>query len=273
MVTLSSTCISCAADQTCPPAARSSGLVVAIDDHLDLTLDEGTRLKLAGIDPPQPTPDDPDLDTRVRGELAGWLLGQEVAYMAAEPGRDRWGRLVAFAWAPAPQPADGQSRPPLSVGEALIDAGLARYEPSPAAHPCRSALLAAEASARAARLGLWADPYYAVIEAGARERFSDKAGSSIIVEGRVAGISARGGRLTFYLGPRKGLEISVTLLPSSSKAFEAAYASLAGLSGERVRVRGLLNTRFGPQIEISSPDAVEVTGQSEGAAVLAPPGQ
>lgn len=265
--------ISQAADGACEGEATLRAYVLGIDEHLDLTLDDGTRLKLAGIEPPRPTPGDPGLDARVQGELAGWLLGQEIAYRLAEPGKDRWGRHIAFAYA-----ADAQAQEPLEarrlpVNEALIDAGLARYEPSAAARPCRSMLLAAEKGARAERLGLWADPYYAIIEAGAREGLSERAGSIVIVEGPVTGLSTRGLRITLFLGPRKGLDFSVTLSPPNRKAFETAYASLAGLAGRRVRVRGFLDTRFGPHVEISSPDAVEVAEQNDDAAAVAPPGR
>jgi hypothetical protein len=151
----------------------------------------------------------------------------------------------------------------LPVGEALIDAGLARYEPSVAALPCRSVLLAAEAGARASGLGLWADPYYAIIAAADRPSFAEKAGSSVIVEGRITGIASRRPRITLYFGPRQGGDFSVTILPRNSKTFEAAYSSLAGLTGQTVRVRGLLDTRFGPQIEISDPDEVEAARQGQ----------
>jgi hypothetical protein len=157
------------------------------------------------------------------------------------------------------------------VGEALIDAGLARYEPSAAARACRSALLAAEAGARASGLGLWADPYYAIIAAADRLSFAEKAGSSVIVEGRITGIASRRPRITLYFGPRQGWDFSVTILPRNSKTFEAAYASLAGLTGQTVRVRGLLDTRFGPQIEIADPDEVEAAGQGQDAAAPGSP--
>jgi Staphylococcal nuclease homologue len=176
------------------------------------------------------------------------------------------GRVVAFVFAFGPGPVNG------SVGEALIDAGLARYEPSAAARPCRSVLLAAEAAARASGLGLWADPYYAIVAAADRLAFAEKAGSPVIVEGRVTGIASRGPRITLTFGPRQGWDFSVTILPRNSKLFEAAYARLAGLTGQIVRVRGLLDTRFGPQIELSDPDEVETAEQGEDATAPGSPG-
>jgi hypothetical protein len=112
----------------------------------------------------------------------------------------------------------------LPVGEALIDAGLARYEPSAAARSCRASLLAAEAGARAAGLGLWADPYYAVIVAADRpsfaETFAEKTGTAVIVEGRITSIADQRPHIMLYFGPRQGWDFSVTVLPRNSKAFE-----------------------------------------------------
>ncbi len=253
-----------AADGLCPGDGGTSGRVISADERLELTLENGSRLKIAGVDPPRPTPGGPDLDFRARDRLALWLVGQEILFRPLEPGPDRWGRIVAFVFAVAPGSPNGPGPAHLPVGEALIDAGLARYEPSAAARPCRSALLAAEGGARASGIGLWADPYYAIIAAD-HQSFADKAGSSVIVEGRITGIASRRPRITLYFGPRRGADFSVTILPRNSKAFEAAYSSLAGLTGQTVRVRGLLDTRFGPQIEISDPDDVEAAGQDAAA--------
>lgn len=66
-----------------------------------------------------------------------------------------------------------------------------------------------------------------------------------------------------YFGPRQGWDFSVAIVPHSSKGYAAAHAAVASLTGRLVRVRGLLDTRFGPQIEISSPDEIEVIGESQ----------
>jgi hypothetical protein len=180
------------------------------------------------------------------------------------------GARPAFVFAAAPGQANGPEKASLPVGEALIDAGLARYEPSAAAHPCRASLLAAEAGARAAGLGLWADPYYAVIAAADRPSFAEKTGTAVIVEGRITSIADQRPRIMLYFGPRQGWDFSVTVLPRNSKAFDAAYAALVALAGRAVRVRGLLDTRFGPQIELSNPDDIEMIGQEEDAQAASP---
>jgi len=265
LLALACQCGMLAAAELCPSQGSSRGKVASINERLELTLEGGLQLKIAGVDPPRPTPGDPDLDVRARDRLAQWLTGQEIVFRPLESGLDRWGRLPAFVFAPVADPANGPEKASLPVGEAILDAGLARYEPSAAARPCRASLLAAEATARAAGLGLWADPYYAVIAAADRPSIAEKTGTAVIVEGRITGIANRRPRIMLYFGPRQSWDFSVANFPRNSKAFEADYATLAALKGRMVRVRGLLDTRFGPQIEISNPDDIEVIGQEQDA--------
>ena len=259
-----------AAAGLCPADGSRRGKVASVNERLELTLVDGLQLKIAGVDPPRPTPGNSELDILARDRLAQWLVGQEIAFRPLEPGIDRWGRTPAFVFAPRQEPAKAPERPSLPVGEALLDAGLARYEPGPAARPCKAPLLAAEAAARAAGLGLWADPYYAVIAAADRPSFAEKVGTAVIVEGRITAIADRRPRIMLYFGPRQGWDFSVTLFQRNGKAFDGTYAALAALNGRTVRVRGLLDTRFGPQIEISDPDEIEVI-ENQRDAEAAPP--
>ena len=101
------------AQQLCPIEGNASGRVVSVDERLDLTLEDGTRLKIAGIDPARPTPDNPDLDGRARENLANWLIGQSVKFRPLQPGQDRWGRVIAMVFAPLPGSARRSLTPAL----------------------------------------------------------------------------------------------------------------------------------------------------------------
>jgi hypothetical protein len=116
-----------------PEPRGTQGKVTSVNERLEL-------LKIAGVDPPRPTPGDPDLDVRARDRLAQWLIGQEIVFRPLEPGLDRWGRLPTFVFASVADQANGPEKASLPVGEAILDAGLARYEPSAAARPCRASL-------------------------------------------------------------------------------------------------------------------------------------
>jgi hypothetical protein len=76
----------------------------------------------------------------------------------------------------------------IGVAEAILDAGLARYRPDAAAHPCRDLLLAAEAEARAGKTGLWDDPFYEVLAAGDRAVFASSRKAMVLVEGIVTSL-------------------------------------------------------------------------------------
>jgi endonuclease YncB( thermonuclease family) len=246
-----------AAAGLCPADGSHRDKVTSVNERLELTLVDGLQLKITGVDPPRPTPGNSELDILARDRLAQWLVGQDITFRPLEPGIDRWGRTPAFVFAPLQEAAKAPEQPFLPVGEALLNAGLARYESGPAARACKASLLADEAAARAAGLGLWADPYYAVIAAADRPSFAEKVGTAVIVEGRITAIADRRPRIMLYFGPRQGWDFSVTIFQRQN-AFDGAYATLAALSGRMVRVRGLLDTRFGPQIEISDPDEIEV---------------
>jgi hypothetical protein len=236
---------------TCTPEGTVSAALTSVNERLELVLADGKVLTIAGIDPPGPTPDDPALDLSGGKKATAWFAGRDILYRPLSSRADRWGRIPALAF------LSGQ-KAPVSIGEALIEAGLARFIPQPGTSPCRSALLEAEARARSARLGLWTDPYYAVLSATDREAFDEKAATNIIIEGDVRGISEGPYRTNLYFGPRRGYDLSVTILPRNIMLFEAAGLKPSDLDGRKIRVRGLLDLRFGPQIEVSSPDEVEL---------------
>lgn len=240
--------ITCAMDQAVRAEVRS------IDDRLDLTLADGTILKLAGIEPPAPTPDDPALDQAAGTRLSAWLAGREVWFRALDDRKDRWGRMPALVFAEGGAPG----APLLSVATAVLDAGLGRFAPVAVARPCRAELLAADASARRAKLGIWADPYYAPIPASDREALVERTGTSVVVEGAPIGVEAGRFRTTLWFGSWRRRDFSVTISQRDVEIFRQAGIDLDGLKGKVMRVRGLLDTRFGPQIEISTPDEIEI---------------
>jgi endonuclease YncB( thermonuclease family) len=257
------------ADEGCasvpPPAdpggrgnlAAGTGRVKTVSERLELTLEDGRLLKVSGLDPPRPTPDNPDLDIDSSVKLAGWVVGKDVAFRLLDARPDRWGRLAAEVFAPM----DASTSPARPLAQTAIEAGLARFEPGAAARPCRTELLAAEARARAAALGLWADPYYAIIAASYHGAFAERAGTSVVVEGRVIGVDQGAYRTMLLFGPRRGWDFSVTILQRNTKIFSAAEFDFNSFKGRMIRVRGLLDMRFGPQVKVSNPDEIEAITQ------------
>jgi endonuclease YncB( thermonuclease family) len=242
------------ASGACSRENTARAIVADIDSNLDIALTDGRILSLAGLDPARDTPDHPRLAADARDKIAAWLDGREVAFRALADKPNRFGRIPARLFAAPPGTSAGGE---IGVAEAILDAGLARYRPDAAAHPCRELLLAAESEARAAKTGLWADPFYAVLPAGDRAGFTETRTGMVLVEGKVEGLGETGSRLYLNFGPRRG-DFAITLPKRDASAFENAGIKVRELVGRRVRARGLLDRGFGPQMEISNPDGLEL---------------
>ena len=242
----------------CSSAGTESAKVAKIDEGLDITLQDGRSLHLAGLDPPLPTHDHPDLASKAQNALAQHL-GAGISFVPS-PAPDRWGRLPAFVFI-----QDQPGEAPQSLAKALLAQGFARFMPTLEARPCRAEFLAAEEVAREAHLGLWRDPSYAVLEATDRAAFDDKGATNVIVEGRLLSVTSNTFRTTLAFSPRPERGFAVTVLQRNLAIFERSGLSFRALIGQRLRIRGLLDLRFGPQIEISSPDDIEriSDGQSQ----------
>ncbi|MGA3301837.1 MAG: thermonuclease family protein [Methylovirgula sp.] len=243
----------------CPSAGTQSAKVAKIDEGLDITLQDGRSLHLAGLDPPLPTHDHPDLALKAQNALAGHV-GAGITFVPLSYAPDRWGRLPAFVFV-----QDKPGEVPQSLAQALLAQGLARFMPALEARPCRADFLAAEETARDAHLGLWRDPFYAVLDATDRAAFDDKGATNVIVEGRLLSVTSNPFRTTLAFSPRPERGFAVTLQQRNLAIFERSGLSFRALIGQRLRIHGLLDLRFGPQIEISSPDELELIsdGQSQ----------
>jgi hypothetical protein len=122
------------------------------------------------------------------------------------------------------------------------------------ASPCSGELLDCEKAAREAELGLWADPYYEVLNAekdalAYRGRFA-------LVEGKVAFVRESGPTIYVNFGRRRIGDITVTILKRNERSFAAAGLDLRSLAGRRIRDRGAWWKRA--WIEAERPEQVEM---------------
>jgi hypothetical protein len=254
------------ADESCSPAGAERVVLAGVEKRLELRLGDGRLLRLAGLDPALPTPSAPDRDEEARKAFAASLAGHTISIRPVATQPDRWGRLLVLAFA-SEEPADG---PPEGLAGAAIAVGWGRYLAEPAAHGCRPSLVAAEDRARKAKLGLWADPYYGLLAVDDRAGFAERAGTLVIAEGRVVSVQAGPFRTKLILsadgtGSHGGQTLYASIVPRMMKTFEAAGVHGSSLVGQTLRLRGLLDTRFGPQIELTTPDALDVIDGSTSA--------
>lgn len=243
-----STSAPCSLDEAAPVE------IAAIDEGFDILTGDGRRIALAGLEFPL----DPELRERSRARLSARLAADRLVFLTlASSAPDRWGRQPAGLFFSG----EGADAPLVSAGEAMLRAGLARFRPDAAAIACRNAFLAAEREARGQRLGLWASGAYVVVDANGRDAVLDRKGM-VVVEGVVSGIGEAGGSLYLNFGPRRGVDFAVVIWKRNLETFERAGLRPRMLTGRRVRVRGLIDTRFGPRMEIATPAEIELVDAS-----------
>jgi len=233
---------------------------VAVTERGEVALADQRVARLAGLD----VPGQGALAPLARDFIASHALGRAAALVVFSTAPDRWGRTLADLSAPQ------DAGVPVSLADTLLTAGLARVRPEFETRACEPARLALEAGARAKKLGVWGDRDYSVLAANDGAELARRDGRFVIVEGVVSRVGL--GRSRFYLDLGLRGDLSVTASRKTEAAFRAAGAPLSALAGERIRVRGVLDDRFGPQIEIADPLMLERLGRAEAKRGIEPGG-
>jgi endonuclease YncB( thermonuclease family) len=233
-----------AAAADCEFEVLGEGRVSSIVDARTIRLDDGRDIRLDGIEIANASIK-PAADVTTLTRL---LLGYTVTLRGESDAPARYGRQRALVFR-GDEPAPVQSVL-LAEGAALVSGSIA--EPG-----CAATLLAAEATARTARRGVWADP--AVIKnAESPGDILTRIGQYTLVEGKV--LSARQAGATFYVnfGRRWTRDFAVTIPRRSMSSIEQTGIPLSALANRRIRVRGWIEQRGGPRIEVSRPGQIEL---------------
>ena len=232
------------AQEACNSAAIGTVNIAAVRDGRTLVLEDGREVRLAAIEAGD---DSRDALQSLIGGRALRLERQSLVRQGAE--FDRYGRLVAFAYA-----GDALQ----SLQQALLAQGRARVSARSGGKPCADALLTFEREARAARLGLWADPNFAPLQAENLPRLTAERGHFALVEGKVLSVRESGATIYVNFGRRWTRDFTVTLLKRQQRAFAAAGVEPKQLEGRRIRVRGWIEQRGGPIIAAEAPEQIEI---------------
>lgn len=150
----------------------------------------------------------------------------------------------------------------------LVAQGLARVTPAGPAGDCMRQLLAIEERARLRRMGHWSSAVFQVLDADKPESLSEWTGRFAIVEGVIRRVSRSRGRIYLNFGTSWRNDFTV-LVPERllaghagsetgarrTKALEHGPTSL--VARNRIRVRGWIEQRGGPLIEIRHLDQIE----------------
>jgi hypothetical protein len=162
---------------------------------------------------------------------------------------DRYGRVLAFATV---------SGAPDTLQEKLLASGEARVSARVGSRTCADRLLALEDQARKARLGLWANPNFALLRAEPGRWMDTERGRFVLVEGKVLSVRQSGGTIYVNFGQRYTRDFAVMIPRRLQAGFRAAERDPFGFTGRHLRVRGWLERRTGPVIEAMAPEQIEV---------------
>jgi endonuclease YncB( thermonuclease family) len=203
-----------------------------------------------GDSPPAVPADSFFAGPRARNVLTSLLGGREVLLKRLGPGADRYGRVVAHAFSFS----EAGER---WVQAELVASGYARVSPR-LERTCAKELLVHERAARAAKLGLWAEPVYESARAEDHKAVGARRGQFAVVEGKVLSVRESGGTIYVNFGRRWSEDFTVTITKRYERAFTAAGVEPKKLQGRLVRIRGWLEERGGPWIDAARPEQIEV---------------
>jgi endonuclease YncB( thermonuclease family) len=233
------------------------GTVRRVLDGRTFVLEDGREVRLAAIEVPPVVASRDTAMAPPGGRAAAAALetlagGDNVLLRQAETGFDRYGRLLAYAYVLR----DGDA---FLLQRELVADGFARVA-SRGAAACIGDLLNREKAAREAKLGLWADPYYEVLDAEAPKDVLAQRGRFVLVEGKVASVREGGPTIYVNFGRRRSGDITVTVLKRNERNFTAAGLDLKSLAGRRIRVRGWIEQRGGDRawVEAERPGQIEI---------------
>jgi endonuclease YncB( thermonuclease family) len=245
-----------AADTACRLESLGAGIVVSVIDGRSFLLDDGREVRLAGLQVPLPARagDKDDIAGRAaKAALESLLAGQAVTLKAPKSASDRYGRMVAYAF------VSGAESP---VQHSLLLQGHAFVAARPDHRACHAELLAREKVARDAKLGLWADPVYAMRRAESGTALLAARGQFAVIEGKVFSVRESGGTIYVNFGRRWSQSLTLTIRKRDARQFAAAGIEPKKLEGRLVRVRGHIEERGGARLEALHPEQIELAEQN-----------
>lgn len=224
---------------------------VAVGPGGELTFASGSRAVLGSMR----WPDDSDLAEAAADRLLA-RRGRPLTVVARGEA-DRWGRqrIDALAEEGASDENAAKGAETVDVAGDLIAAGLGQVDAGEGDVLCRPGLLAVEETARRAGLGLWRRP---PIEATDGAGLRAAAGRFAVVEGTIRHIGERPTRTYLDFAARGEDGLTVTVSKRTWRRMREHGLSADRLGNTRVRVRGIVEIRRGPTLDVAVPETIEV---------------
>ncbi|MGZ6254065.1 MAG: thermonuclease family protein [Candidatus Binataceae bacterium] len=179
--------------------------------------------------------------------LEALLRGHTVSLRVGANDHDRNGRILAYAIRD-----DG-----LWLETEILREGWARVYTFPDNRAFADDMLKAEREARAAKRGIWGNPYYAVRGTDPKTLLKDL-NTYQIVEGKVVDTAEVRGRDYLNFGADYKTDFSVAIDKKAMPLFGRARLDPLLLKGKTIRVRGFIRDYNGPIIDVDHPEQIEV---------------
>lgn len=232
------------------------GIVTEVVDGDTLMLDSGRVVRLIGTQAPKLPLGREGYSTwplapESKAELQNLALNKTVTLGYGGEEVDRYDRALAHVFV---QEGDDA----VWAQQHMIENGLARVYSFPDNRKCLDQLFAAEAQARIDRLGIWSDPYYSVRSADRPDDLLERVGGYELVEGRVLLADRSGSRVYLNFGRFWKEDFTAVIEAPALRLFADDGLDPMTLEGALLRIRGWVDTRDGPRIEITHPEQIEV---------------
>ena len=228
----------------CAFETLGEGRVTDVIDARSFRLHDGREIRLAGIEPADAS------KAKNSAALATLIGGRDVTLHGADDTPDRYGRQTAFVF------VTGSEAP---VQSELLRQGAVLFSANVADGPCAGALAAAEATAMSAKIGIWSAPT-AIKNAESPGDILAGIGRFTVVEGRVLSVRQAGATTYLNFGRNWTRDFAATISRRMLAAFEAAGIGLKSLENRRIRIRGWVEMRGGPRIEVLRVGQIELVG-------------
>jgi len=232
------------------------GTVVQVTDGDTIVLDSGLVVRLIGTQAPklplgrEAFPAWP-LAEDAREALEKLALHRQVHLGYGGEEVDRYERALAHMFV---ETDNGEVWAQLY----MVENGLARVYSFPDNRKCLDQLFAGEGRARAGRLGIWANAYYSTRAADRPGDLLDRVGHYELVEGQVLLAEKNGSRVYLNFGRFWKEDFTAVIEAPALRLFAGGGFDPLMLEGALVRIRGWVDDRDGPRIEITHPEQIEV---------------
>jgi micrococcal nuclease len=241
-----------AADSTLPPGLEpgASAVVETVIDGDSLTLADGRTVRMVGIQAPKLPKGRPNFAEwpfarEAQVALTDLVEGRTVTLHFGGTQQDRYGRVLAQLVRD-----DG-----LWVQGDLIRRGFARVYTFPDNRAAAAEMLALEREARAEKLGLWADPFFAIRTPEEAGRYT---GELTLVEGKIVDGAHTANAVFLNFGADWHTAFTLRLNTEALRLFRADKVDPLALVGATVRVRGYIRRdRERAIMDITHPEEIE----------------